>query len=57
MGAPNNLIPDHIDGSMNYSVVSYLKKVKHQAKIEAERLANLHSQQQTMEIPHLNIAG
>jgi len=44
MGAPSNLIPDHMDGSLSYTVVSYLKKVKQQAKNEAERLINLHSQ-------------
>ena len=30
MGAPNNLIPDHIDGSLSFSIITYLKNVKHQ---------------------------
>ena len=43
MGAPNNLVPDHVDGSLSYSIINYLKKIKHQAKVEAERLINIHS--------------
>lgn len=44
MGAPINLIPDQLDGSLSFSVVAYLKKLKHQAKAEFERLISLHSQ-------------
>lgn len=55
MGAPQNLIPDHMDGAMSYSVVSYLKKVKHQAKLEAERLTNLHSNPHPIEPPKIKI--
>lgn len=55
MGAPPNLLPDHMDGSMSYSVVSYLKKVKHQAKLEAERLTNLHSNPHPNESSQFNI--
>eukprot|EP00112_Aurelia_sp_Birch-Aquarium-sp1_P009912 Seg2145.2 transcript_id=Seg2145.2/GoldUCD/mRNA.D3Y31 product="Integrator complex subunit 6" protein_id=Seg2145.2/GoldUCD/D3Y31 len=41
MGAPSNLVPDHIDGSLSFSIITYLKKVKHQAKLEADRLISL----------------
>ncbi|XP_077589675.1 integrator complex subunit 6 isoform X2 [Stigmatopora nigra] len=37
MGAPN-LIGDSIDCGLSYSVISYLKKLSQQAKIESERL-------------------
>ncbi|XP_040904341.1 integrator complex subunit 6 [Toxotes jaculatrix] len=37
MGAPN-LIADTIDCGLSYSVISYLKKLSQQAKIESERL-------------------
>ena len=30
MAAPNNLVPDHIDGSLSFSILTYLKKIKHQ---------------------------
>jgi len=41
MAAPNNLVPDHVDGSLSFSILTYLKKIKHQAKLEADRLINL----------------
>eukprot|EP00794_Sanderia_malayensis_P011193 gene11193-12367_t len=47
MGAPANLVPDHIDGSLSFSVITYLKKVKHQAKIEADRLINMVGKKQS----------
>uniref|UniRef100_A0A3B3QWJ6 Integrator complex subunit 6 like n=1 Tax=Paramormyrops kingsleyae TaxID=1676925 RepID=A0A3B3QWJ6_9TELE len=37
MGAPN-LISDNIDCGLSYSVISYLKKLSQQAKIESDRL-------------------
>nr|XP_006632944.1 PREDICTED: integrator complex subunit 6-like [Lepisosteus oculatus] len=37
MGAPN-LISDNMDCGLNYSVISYLKKLSQQAKIESDRL-------------------
>ena len=33
-----NLVPDQLENSLSYSVVSYLKKLKNQAKVEYERL-------------------
>lgn len=41
MGIPPTFVPDHLDGSFSYTVQNYLKKVKQQGKIEAERLVNL----------------
>ena len=38
MGAPN-LIPEGMENCLNYSVVTYLKKLKQQSKVEAERMA------------------
>ncbi|GAB1600442.1 integrator complex subunit 6-like [Argonauta hians] len=37
MGAPS-LIPDNMENCLNYSVITYLKKLKNQAKIEMDRL-------------------
>ncbi|KAK3094412.1 hypothetical protein FSP39_001482 [Pinctada imbricata] len=37
MGAPM-LVPDNMDNSLSYSVITYLKKLKNQAKIEMDRL-------------------
>ncbi|KAJ8310005.1 hypothetical protein KUTeg_011870 [Tegillarca granosa] len=39
MGAPN-LVPDNMDNSLSYSVITYLKKLKNQAKIEMDRLVS-----------------
>ena len=39
LGAPN-LVPDQLDNCLSYSVVSYLKKLKNQAKVEYERIVN-----------------
>ena len=55
MGVPINLIPEHMDGSLSYSVVAYLKKIKQQAKNEAERLINLHSQPYVPPIFHATL--
>ncbi|XP_065645085.1 integrator complex subunit 6 isoform X2 [Hydra vulgaris] len=49
MGVTNNLIPDHFDGSLNYNILSYMKRIKHLGKNEAERLINIHSQQSTVD--------
>uniref|UniRef100_A0A8C9VUW1 Integrator complex subunit 6 like n=1 Tax=Scleropages formosus TaxID=113540 RepID=A0A8C9VUW1_SCLFO len=37
MGAPN-LISDNVDCGLSYSIISYLKKLSQQAKIESDRL-------------------
>lgn len=37
MGAPS-LIPDNMENCLSYSVITYLKKLKNQAKIEMDRL-------------------
>ncbi|PVD18932.1 hypothetical protein C0Q70_21491 [Pomacea canaliculata] len=37
MGAPN-LVPDNLDNCLSYSVITYLKKLKNQAKVEMDRL-------------------
>ena len=37
MGA-HNLVPDNMDNCLSYSVVSYLKKLKNQAKVEYEKI-------------------
>ncbi|KAL5005014.1 hypothetical protein ScPMuIL_018470 [Solemya velum] len=37
MGAPN-LVPDNLDNCLSYSVITYLKKLKNQAKMEMDRL-------------------
>lgn len=42
MGAPN-LIPDGMENCLSYSVVTYLKKLKQQSKVEAERMAGMIS--------------
>ena len=38
MGAPN-LIPEGMENCLNYSVVTYLKKLKQQSKVEGERMS------------------
>ena len=38
MGAAVQLVPDSFDGQMSYSVVSYLRKLKKQAKAESEKV-------------------
>lgn len=45
MGGPN-LIPDQMDNCLSYSVVSYLKKLKNQAKVEYEKLISSVGQKQ-----------
>ncbi|XP_033097215.1 integrator complex subunit 6-like [Anneissia japonica] len=40
LGTPN-LIPDNVENCLSYSVVNYMKKLKQQSKIEAERMASL----------------
>ena len=37
MKVSTNLIPDHLTGSLSYSVSTYLKKLKHEAKARADR--------------------
>lgn len=37
MGAPN-LVPDTMDNNLSYTVITYLKKLKNQAKVEMDRL-------------------
>ncbi|KAK7499193.1 hypothetical protein BaRGS_00009453 [Batillaria attramentaria] len=37
MGAPN-LVPDNLDNCLSYSIITYLKKLKNQAKVEMDRL-------------------
>ncbi|XP_064638509.1 integrator complex subunit 6-like [Lineus longissimus] len=39
MGTPS-LVPDNLDNNLSYSVISYLKKLKNQAKVEYERLVS-----------------
>ncbi|XP_071951141.1 integrator complex subunit 6-A-like [Antedon mediterranea] len=40
MGSPN-LIQENVENCLSYSVVNYLKKLKQQSKIEAERMSSL----------------
>ena len=44
MGAPaalaQTLIPDNMDNTLSYSVMTYLKRLKNQAKVEFDRLCN-----------------
>lgn len=43
MGAPNlasTLIPESLDNSLSYSIVNYLKRLKHQAKVEFDRVCS-----------------
>ncbi|KAL6052168.1 Integrator complex subunit 6 [Balamuthia mandrillaris] len=37
LGAPN-VIPDHLDGGLNYTLSSYLEKLKQQSKLETEQI-------------------
>ena len=41
MGIPPTFVSDQLDGSLSYTIQNYLKKVKQQGKIEAERLVTL----------------
>jgi len=41
MGIPPNIVPDHLDSFLSYTVVNYLKKVKQQSKMETDRLISL----------------
>lgn len=50
MKAPVTLIPDHFGHSLSYSVVTYLKKLKHQAKNEQGRLSGMQSHNKDPEI-------
>ena len=38
MGAPN-VIPDGMENCLSYAVVTYLKRLKQQSKVEADRMA------------------
>ncbi|EDO29882.1 predicted protein, partial [Nematostella vectensis] len=49
MGLPISLIPDHIDGSLSFTILNYLKKIKQQGKIEAERMVVLVTQNLSLE--------
>ena len=44
MGAPaalaQSIIPDQMDNSLSYCVLTYLKRLKNQAKLEFDRLCN-----------------
>ncbi|EFX73352.1 hypothetical protein DAPPUDRAFT_188894 [Daphnia pulex] len=43
MGAPNlasTLIPESLDNNLSYSIVNYLKRLKHQAKVEFDRVCS-----------------
>ena len=51
-----NLIPDHLTGTLSYSVSSYLKKLKHEAKARADRYLQQKKEPETFpaaEIPRL----
>nr|XP_033803820.1 integrator complex subunit 6 [Geotrypetes seraphini] len=48
MGAPN-LIAESIEYGLSYSVISYLKKLSHQAKIESDRVIGLIGKKMTQE--------
>jgi len=49
MNAPNNLLADHLDGSLSYSVAAHMKKLKQEAKSKADRLSGLQSQKKESE--------
>ncbi|XP_030056307.1 integrator complex subunit 6 isoform X2 [Microcaecilia unicolor] len=49
MGAPN-LIADSMEYGLSYSVISYLKKLSHQAKIESDRVIGLIGKKMAQEI-------
>ncbi|KYO34363.1 integrator complex subunit 6 [Alligator mississippiensis] len=52
MGAPN-LIADNVEYGLSYSVISYLKKLSQQAKIESDRvIGSVGKKGITGEIPH-----
>eukprot|EP01113_Clastostelium_recurvatum_P003584 TRINITY_DN11566_c0_g1_i1.p1 TRINITY_DN11566_c0_g1~~TRINITY_DN11566_c0_g1_i1.p1 ORF type:complete len:611 (+),score=160.55 TRINITY_DN11566_c0_g1_i1:850-2682(+) len=48
-GVTAPLVPDHIDGGLSHTVTTYLKKIKQQAKIENDRIAQQQQQQKTKE--------
>ena len=49
IGQPN-LVPDNLDNCLSYAVISYLKKLKNQAKMEMDRLvASVGQKPQTVE--------
>ena len=49
MNAPNNLLADHLDGSLSYSVAAHMKKLKQEAKSKADRLSSLQLQKKESE--------
>lgn len=54
MKVSTNLIPDHLTGSLSYSVSTYLKKLKHEAKARADRFMQLKKESENFtpaEIP------
>ncbi|EDV21912.1 uncharacterized protein TRIADDRAFT_59612 [Trichoplax adhaerens] len=38
MGAPIGIVPEHFDGTLNFSLSNMLKKLRTQAKVEADRM-------------------
>ena len=38
MGIPPNIVPDHLDSFLSYTVVNYLKKVKQQVRYGAREI-------------------
>ncbi|KAM4046765.1 integrator complex subunit 6 isoform 2-T2 [Anomaloglossus baeobatrachus] len=49
MGAPN-LIPENLEYGLSYSVVSYLKKLSQQAKMESDRMISLIGKKYPQEV-------
>ncbi len=45
MGAPN-VIPDGMENCLRYTVVTYLKRLKQQSKVEADRMAAMIAKKQ-----------
>ena len=38
MGIPPNIVPDHLDSFLSYTVVNYLKKVKQQVRLGVRKI-------------------
>ncbi|XP_038050601.1 integrator complex subunit 6-like isoform X2 [Patiria miniata] len=47
MGAPN-VIPDGMENCLSYTVVTYLKRLKQQSKVEADRMAAMIAKKQKL---------
>eukprot|EP01105_Mastigella_eilhardi_P018080 TRINITY_DN4177_c0_g2_i2.p1 TRINITY_DN4177_c0_g2~~TRINITY_DN4177_c0_g2_i2.p1 ORF type:complete len:703 (-),score=137.21 TRINITY_DN4177_c0_g2_i2:641-2548(-) len=54
-GAPT-VVPDHLDGTLNYSLSSYLKSLKHKSKVETDRAQSLRKQAKEGSMPALAAA-